>query len=270
MYEQLLIVVPSAGRAGRVRCLDQLPPALLERTVLAVPAEEAVEYADKGDKSCHIIGVPANVRGIAPTRQYMTDWAYAYGARFLLQISDDVQFFRRKSCSDVKLRKAEEDDVTEMVDVLMELCEQHGHAGVSARAGNNRQEDPIRLATRMCDVYMHDITLLRDLGVRWDRNVVMEDFDVTLSLLRRGYPNAVVYEWAWDQPGSNAAGGCSTYRTYEVQKQGAQTLAELHPDFVKVVQKPSKNWKGFTDRWDVNVQWLKAFRTADLAATVDA
>lgn len=105
---------------------------------------------------------------------------------------------------------------------------------------------------------MHDRETLHHHGVRWDNLPVMEDFDVTLQLLRLGYENMVLFEWAWGQPSSNAPGGCSAYRTYEVQKAGAEGLAALHPDYVTPVQKPSKNWRGFDHRWDVKVRWKAA------------
>jgi hypothetical protein len=89
---------------------------------------------------------------------------------------------------------------------------------------------------------------------------VMEDFDLTLQLLRKGYPNRVSYQYVWNQRGSGAEGGCSSYRTAEMQTNAALKLKELHPDFVSLVTKTAGTvWKDMEERSDVTVQWQKAY-----------
>jgi hypothetical protein len=90
----------------------------------------------------------------------------------------------------------------------------------------------------------------------------MEDFDVTLQLLRKGHRNAVLNQWAQDQGTSNAPGGCSTYRTPEVQAAGAYGLQKLHPDFVTVVDKETKQAWGGGVRKDVRIAWKKALESS--------
>ena len=250
------IVIPSAGRASSVRPVEQLPAA----AYVAVPASQRAAYERRhGD---HVIPVPDEVRGIAATRQWLTDWC---PTRYLLQVSDDVTFFRRQFAG-TKLVRATGADMVDMCDALLEQVRLHGHAGISARGGNNRVPDSMKLCGRMCDVYVHDVRLLRRYGIRWDRQPVMEDFDVTLNLLRRGHPNAVLYDWCWDQPASNSTGGCSAYRTPQVQMEGALALEYHHPEFVKAAEKPAKNWVGFNGtRWDVTVQWQRAYEASKAA-----
>ncbi len=149
----------------------------------------------------------------------------------------------------------------------MLACLDEGYAlvGISARQGNNRQEDTRVFNTRMNNAYAMHCDTLRKNPIRWDRMPLMEDFDVTLQLLRLGYENAVLYEFAWNQSGgSSAAGGCSGYRTNEMQAQCAGRLKELHPDFVTVVTKKAKGgaWKGMEERKDVRMQWKKALASA--------
>jgi hypothetical protein len=67
-------------------------------------------------------------------------------------------------------------------------------------------------------------------------------------------------DWAWNQRGSGAVGGCSGYRNNEVQTEAANELHRLFPDFVTVVTKKSKSsWQGMEERTDVRIQWKKAF-----------
>jgi hypothetical protein len=101
--------------------------------------------------------------------------------------------------------------------------------------------------------------VLKKEGVRFDRLPVMEDFDVALQLLRKGYPSLTLNNWVQDQSTSNAPGGCSTYRSLEVQAKGAKGLARLHPNVVKLVEKTTKGAWGGGTRTDVQVAWKKAY-----------
>jgi hypothetical protein len=88
---------------------------------------------------------------------------------------------------------------------------------------------------------------------------VMEDFDVALSLLTKGYENAIINTVAHNQKGSGAVGGCSVWRTPQVQAQAALKLAELYPGIVKVVEKTTKTAWGGGTRTDVTIQWKAAY-----------
>lgn len=257
------IVIPSAGRPGKVRSFSVLPPEARAITRIAVPAQEMRRYRIYHEDN-ELLAVPESVKGIAATRQWLTERCRA---RFLMQISDDVTFFRRVEPRSVKLRAVAPTDLSEMLVAIHGYVVEYGHAGISFRGGNNHVDEEVKLAgARMCDVYIHDTHLLGALGIRWDRQPVMEDLDVTLQLLRRGYANPVLYEWCWNQNSSNLAGGCSTYRNAELQMEGALALEYHHPRYVSAREKKAKNWKGFGDsRWDVTVQWEKAFRERDLA-----
>ena len=153
------------------------------------------------------------------------------------------------------------------------------HVGLSARqnnhqfpaaSGSDHDEDgsirEYRDAARMMNAYAYDTFALRRLPVKVGRTPVMEDFDLTLQLLRLGHPNRVDYRFCWNQRGSGAAGGCSSYRTAEMQSEAAKKLAELHAPYVKLVVKRSKDssasWSGMKERYDVNVQWRQAFESS--------
>ena len=61
-------------------------------------------------------------------------------------------------------------------------------------------------------------------GIELGRVQVMEDFDINLQLLRQGKPSKISYYYAQGQKSSNAAGGCSEWRTIDVHNQGALTI----------------------------------------------
>jgi hypothetical protein len=136
------------------------------------------------------------------------------------------------------------------------------HIGIAARQGSNHFLGPetYRDVTRMNNAYAYDTHALKELDIELGRIPVMEDFDLTLQLLRKGYPNRVSYNFVWNQRGSGAEGGCSKYRTAEMQMKAAQQLKEYHTQYVTLVTKTAGSvWKEFEEREDVIIQWAKAY-----------
>jgi hypothetical protein len=195
-------------------------------------------------------------------------------------LDDDMDFCYRPVVSEPKLSMIDSAErMSTMIDTLRGWLEGgFVHVGLSARQGNNRPyyDDegtyglhPYRDATRMMNAYAYDTAevnkLIRRGKVELGRIPVMEDFDLTLQLLRLGMPNRVSFEYCWNQRGSGRRGGCEVYRTSEMQAAAARRLAELHPNFVKVTTKVSKSssesWKGMKERVDVVVHWRKAFES---------
>jgi hypothetical protein len=258
----MLIAIPSRARAAQVNhTFERLPPALQAQAVFFVPKAEVPEYAARFGNMA-VQGV--KVDGIGKTRQFILDYAMAnITNRKVTMLDDDLAFFVRRTDEPTKLEKATPADVKKLFARLENKLNKHAHAGVAAREGANRCVDDFLYNTRMLRVLSYNAEVLKREKIRYDRLPVMEDFDVTLQLLRKGYSNVVLNQWAQDQGTSNAPGGCSTYRTPEVQAAGAYGLAELHPEFVTVVQKETKTAWGGGTRTDVRIAWKKAYDSAN-------
>lgn len=216
--------------------------------------------------SANFIRTPKDLpKGIGHKRQWMVENVQKeIGARYVLMLDDDLQFYARKAEGDWHLRNATTTDLISMVTMIKDLLEIDGYpmVALSARQGNQHFENEIEFNKRTCTAYGVDIEFFLDQEIRFDRLGLMEDFDVTLQILRLGEKIPMVAKYAWGQRGSNRAGGCSLYRTPELQSECAERLAELHPGFVKVVEKKMKtghaDWKV---RKDVRVQWKKAYES---------
>ena len=258
MFEDVSFVIPSSGRATKQVTINQLPEEIKSCTWLAVPRHEVDTYLKAGYV---VIGVPDNIKGISPTRRYLMETC---STRYLMMLDDDMTFAYRPDMSSPKLVSLDRNDVrlVDMFNYWRGLMKSFAHVGLSARQGNNRVNEPFKRCCRMFNAYMYDLPRIRNARVEVGRTPVMEDFDLTLQLLRKGLPNAVIYKWCWNQSGSNAAGGCSQYRTNEMQEEAAARLAELHPGFVRLVRKQSKNWSGMETRTDVVVSWSKAYASS--------
>jgi hypothetical protein len=210
-----------------------------------------------------ILPVRDDLKGIANTRQVILDHCSDNNIDCCIMMDDDMQFYVRKEPGDWHLRYCDEEEIGDMLDLLEHwiLVDGFAHAGISPRQGNNNESELYILGSRMCNFYAHNVKILEHYQLRWDDMQVMEDFNMTLKLLTLGYPNIVSFHYAWGQGSSNAPGGCSSYRTLEVQEHQANQLAEKFPRFVSTVKKKNKTgWEGMEERVDVYVQWKQALK----------
>lgn len=249
-------VINTLGRVNKQITWNNLPKPIQERTYLSVQKHEFYEYP----QGYNIIQLPEAIKNLPDTRQWLID---NIQTRYLVIMDDDLSFFTRKDADPRKLYKVTEDD-TLLMFAAMHNALKFGYAmvGISAREGNNRVEEAQVECTRSMRIFGLDLHVLREVGARFDRTKTKEDMDMTLQLLRAGKPNLVFYQWANDHVSSNAPGGCALYRTLELMEKDANTLAALHPGFVRVVKKQTKtSWNGM-ERTDVVVQWKKAFASS--------
>lgn len=255
----MLIAIPSRARADQKNhTYANLPPSVQAKVAFFVPKAEVAAYQARFPAAV-IVG--CGVSGIGKVRQFILHWCGEHSHRYVCMLDDDLSFFERRRDDPTKLQKAR--STSPLFMAIESALRKHAHVGVSAREGANRNTAPYIYDTRMLRVLAYDTAILKKEKIRYDRCPVMEDFDVTLQLLEKGYSNVVLNQWAQDQGTSNAPGGCSTYRTKEVQAEGANTLKKLHPDFVTVVTKETKGAWGGGERTDVRIAWKKARESAN-------
>lgn len=257
------ICILSSGRHDKQITWEALPEKLRSFVEIVVPATEYDKYNDLG---LPVSTTPPSIRGVGPTRQWIIDTS----PNKVIMLDDDLTFFARREDEPDKFRKL--DSPQELIAPFTEisqLLDFSAHVGMATREGGNRAIEPYLNNTRMLRVLAYRANFLRKRGVRFDRIPVMEDFDVTLQLLRMGAPNVLLNTYVQDQFGSNTDGGCSQYRTMETQAEAAHRLKELHPRFVSVVKKKTKTaWNG-QERTDVRVQWKRAFQSSREAVVLD-
>ena len=264
------IYIPSRGRAnvdfGNCCTIDHLPYLCRMATTLVVPPDEAEDYARRWP---HLDVVAPEVSGIGPVRQWIVDTAAP--GEVCLMMDDDMKFGRRADDWTPEtfptVDPISPEQVGAMVMAIFEKAEDYAMVGVSQRAGNNRHSERWwKESTRANNIYAVHADVLRENGITFTPEGldVMEDFHVTLSLLKAGYPNVVSTNYFWGQMGSNAEGGCSTWRTNEIQRRSALRLQELHgEDLVAVIEKKSRSsWEGMETRTDVRIQWRRAISNA--------
>jgi hypothetical protein len=258
--EDVHIYIPSAGRASRQVTLSKFPDRWRALTTVIVPEGQRKAY-----KRSHFDVVECPAENIGATRQWLIDNTHA---EYILMMDDDLYFYHRAEPFKVSLVGNSSKDNGKMIDALFEAMIDDGfvHVGVAARPEASFYLCGYKIGTRINNVHGYNVYRMRKLGrsigARFDKLKLMEDFHVTLTLLENGFPNKVLLDYVWNQPGSNTDGGCSTYRTPEAQAKAARKLAALHPDYVKVVEKKvvgKTSWEGMKTRTDVRIQWHKAY-----------
>ena len=253
----LRIYIPTYKRLQTQRTFAYLPDALRRRTVLVVSKEEAKILRPLGFP---VLVCPLQGQGsVGHVRQWIIDNhdTERYGHK-LVMMDDDIKFDRRREDDVTKFLPTTDADIIDIFRTIDKKLNKYAHVGVLSREGANRVLDNFKIATRMTRVLAYNLDILEETEARFDRLPVMEDFDVILTLLESGYPNYVITKYVNGQMSTGYAGGCSEYRTSELQKKCARRLKRLHPDFVNVVEKaPTSAWP--SGRTDVLVQWKKAY-----------
>ena len=253
------IVMFTSGRAGKSLTPDRLPPSIAGQLWTLVPYGQGKAYNDAGHGN--VQETPEGVTGIAKRRQWCLEQLATTDK--VVMLDDDLRFDTRRTDDLSKFIVSTPQEVEELFVDIDNQLNKYKHLGVMTREGGNfhgeaGQYIEVGRATRVHGLRVQDV---RALGCRFDRLPLMEDMDMTLQLLRLGHPNVIVNYMVQGQGMSNAPGGCSVYRTPDLQAQAANGLAELHRPHVKTVEREVKsNWgEGFNKRLDVQVQWQKAY-----------
>lgn len=255
------ILIPSYGRTNRVEVLKYIPEKFLKDTFLCVAEHEHSDY--KANYPDHnVIAIEEQGQGMGAVRKALTNRKY-FEDDIVFLIDDDLYFAKRKGDPSKGGPLERVTDKEQMVAVFDKLLywmiqDKIPQVALAPRNGNNRVDgEHVECCRQTAFVGLN----LNELDGAHYRLHIMEDLDITLQLLRAGKKNRMLLTHCWDQ-GSNSAGGCSSFRSPEVQSKGAHSLRDHHPEFVKVVVKNQKQ-KWFADKevihHDVIVQWKKAF-----------
>lgn len=252
------IFVVSRSRWQKSDTLDRLGGEST-RVKLVVPEFQVKEYDSLATRyGCRLVGCPYD--GISLTRKFCGEicegWCF-------LMLDDDLKFYRRVTQTDWRLRYPEDlqDTVKSMLTHVESCLRKYIHVAISAREGNNN----LPYEGVYCSRPLRALGYRKDqfLKVQHGRVRVMEDFDVTLQLLKQGYKNHVIAKWAQGQIVTQMAGGCSDYRTLKVHEDNVRKFADLHPGLVKLRQKKNRSGGEFGERLEATIYWQKAYESSN-------
>lgn len=262
------IYIPTQGRIFKQKTVDRFGPDLCKefRVTLVTPPGEANELKDATrGQGVEVLVCP--VPGIAGTRQAILQHARRpKGDPILLMLDDDLSTWRQRGeiddGGDARYHRATVDEIRTGLLEFEELMQNHAHGSIG-HALFCQTSPELKFNSRMLRALAYNIKLMpKNIEFRLK---VMEDFDIALQLLTTGHPSVTYNRIVQDQHQNNSEGGCSVYRTDEVQAQAAHDLAALWPDYVTVVTRaPKREWIGMPVRTDVRVNWAKAAKAGGL------
>lgn len=252
--KDMQVYIPTMGRLDKQPTWDALKAAGVG-ALLVCPLEEAAEHVKRGRE---VLCPPLATLGIAATRQWLLG---AVNNPFVVMMDDDLTFAARRVDDPTKFRTVGDAGIQSMIASLHNLFNRgYAHVSIAMREGANRDTSAVREACRVARVIGYNREIFLRSGADFTKSTVMDDFEVTLFLLCRGFANGVLNNWVQNQGSSGAPGGASLYRTLEMQRKAAETLAARYPAFVKTVEKTTKTAWGGATRTDVIVQWKEALK----------
>jgi hypothetical protein len=248
------IIIPTRGRMDKQITLSRLPRELRKQTTIVCPEQEKLRL------SCFDVNVavqPDPNMTIAAKRAWIMRECLRNGYDKIIMLDDDLTFSTRRQEHDTALRAIRgEELIPEFERLANKLGPEFPHVGFGQRQGNDRVKPGWKSPARMTyslGYYLPIVVRECELG----RIETREDMDITLQLLRKGYPNAVWNTTVTDQWKYDAPGGCTNERTMERSNADAYKLARLHPGYVRVVPKA---YEVSVPRLEVVCQWRKALQ----------
>lgn len=264
----LKIYIPSKSRWDIQRTFQRMPPEIKANTLIVVPEEEQAKYARTWGQQ-YILATPTV--GIAPTRDFILEHAIDHGQKYIVMLDDDVVLQKRRGPV-IKGEKAPSitnctsEEYPEAFRWIEEkLVSGYAHCGWGLRFNGFATPGEEQSPARMMHCLAYDMEVVQDTGARFCNGVdpsihSMDDFNMTLQLLTKGYANVISLVYRASPAPSNARGGASTWRTLETQNASAHKMVEIFPDFVALRQKD--NWQGMEGAvmYDITAKWAKALQ----------
>lgn len=265
---KMMIAIPSRGRhkfvLGQRDTLNCLHESLREHTFLFNHVDDEDNYRTDAIKARVNDIVTLGYWSIGEKRRQMAVHAMKLGYEKIMMIDDDINLLVRRAPDNWQLRYTEEAESVDMYnDVIGLLDSGYGQVSLGAREGNNRLglggREAVQDHYRGMRANAFDIDEF--LSLEHSRVPVMEDFDVSLQLLRRKRLTCVTVYWATGQKATNTEGGCAIWRTHALHESAVYRLMELHPGLVSARIKENKGGGDFGTRVEATIQWKRAYET---------
>jgi hypothetical protein len=272
------LYIMTRGRIGEQRTYDSIPYSWRDKTYLVVPEEEVgLHYTLNGDddfgKAIPTIAVPAYVDNYSKKMKYIIEDGMRDGEECCCILDDDLVFSRQVLKDEGKrigletLQGADTERLLTLFGFMEILLEDTALVGVHPRQMGHIQKPPFNENGKVICIQGINRRLVGHIP-DLDRFPILSDVVLNATLLARGQGNKIITTFFQDWGSCNAPGGCSLYRTPEMQAEACYWLEERFGPYIKAVEKESKDgWLG-GKRVDFRGQW-KGLYKAGAAGILD-
>lgn len=258
------LYIMSRGRAGKVTTLKHLPESLRDKTWLVVPVNEYGDYANSYP-GVNIVVSPHSIENYSQKFQWILDGFPINGPNGLIDylddkaviLDDDLVFSKFSNGHLLTVRDNKE--VESLFEFMEELLDVHPLVGVAPRQHAQETPEGYKLNGRLICIQGINRRLIGEVKV--DVLPILADVILNCHLLSRGQSTALITTHFQDHGPCQAPGGCSIYRTAEMQQRAAEYIANRFGPFAKVVIRKPKvaKWLGEEGRVEFTVQWKKLY-----------
>lgn len=227
----MLIAVPSKNRAGDTTTNEILP----KMCTFYVPESEVHMY----DYVKNVVGVPNNIQGITPTRNWILKNTDEKRVVFLDDDAKNVGYTKMKRWRSKKVEIRNEDFWVNEFEKAFDLCEQLDFKiwGVKTEAAP-RSVYPYKPILFKTYVTASCMGLINDGEFMFDeRFTVKEDYEICLRHLKEKGGILGLRYLHWENDHWETDGGCKDYRTIEVERDAIKRLNEMYPGMIRTAKR---------------------------------
>lgn len=256
------LYIMSRGRAGKVTTAASIPMTWYGRTFLVVPEGEKYLYED-AYPHIRVMPVPDTVTNYSQKFQWILNGCYADSNDKAVILDDDLVFSARDENGSLKTIR-DSSRLEKLWEKMEVLLDEYPLVGVHPRAmGQDTPPGHVENGRVIC---IQGINRRLIGNVRVDAHPVLADVFLNCALLSRGLKNALITDFFQDHGPCQAPGGCSVYRTPEIQERAIDELVARYPGYAKKVYRKPKvaGWMVGEDgtRVEFTVQWKKLQKAA--------
>ena len=257
------LYIMTRGRVGKQHTLSRLPEKWKARTWLVVPRSELSQH-----DYFQVMAAPEYVTNYSQKFQWLLNGEGFMDWEKCVILDDDLVFSRKMT--DGKLVTVKDpEELNELFDYMEQLLNVYPLVGVHPRQmGQNAPQPFVKNGRIIC---MQGINRRLVGKVKVDQFPILADVVLNCTLLSRGKENAIITTFFQDHGPCQAQGGCSIYRTSEMQTQAVEYIAHRFGPHARVVARNTKdkwlaNEQGI--RYDYTCQW-KRLQAAGAAHLLD-
>ena len=270
--KDIFIALTTRGRVDTQKTLQRLQPEVLKHiSLFCHPGELKLHQKNWGGKVKDIQEYDSNAKNLAEVREWL---AYNAPKGKIIFMDDNITFsvrlegyktprvLNKNNFTDSEILEHQ----TNMFNWLWQSLDKKdiGIAGISFRPFNRIGMEDIERNKRFFAIWGLDCKKYysqKKNPVYMSNWPIKEDFATGIAIRKMGYDILITNKFAFDKTsGSNAKGGCSTYRNVEFMNSETRRMQEAFPDIITIKERNNKNWGGdFEDKvsLDVIVHWSK-------------